>query len=69
MGKSINPMLKVGEVGEVDLDFDLGVKEQTEQYMVAPSMDLLNKLKENALKFTLIVSVKDKEIARFKLND
>ena len=69
MGKSITPMLKAGEVGENDLDFELGVKEQTDQYMVAPSMELLNTLKENALNSTLIVSVKDKEIARFKLNE
>ena len=69
MGKSIIPMLKAGEVGENDLDFELGVKEQTDQYMVAPSMELLNTLKENALNSTLIVSVKDKEIARFKLNE
>ncbi|WP_338472871.1 hypothetical protein R4Z10_09180 [Niallia sp. XMNu-256] len=69
MGKSIIPMLKAGEVGDNVLDFDLGVKEQTDQYMTAPSMDLLNTLKENALNSTLIVSVKDREIARFKLNE
>jgi hypothetical protein len=37
--------------------------------MVAPSMELLNTLKENAFNSTLIVSVKDKEITRFKLNE
>lgn len=69
MGMSISPMLKKGEVGENYLDFHLGVKEQTNQYKVAPSMEQLNILKENALKSTLIVTVKDKEIARFKLDD
>ena len=37
------------------------VKEQTDQYNVAPSREQLNTLKEDALKSTLIVSVKDKE--------
>ena len=69
MGMSITTMLKKGEVGENYLDFQLGVKEQTDQYNVAPSMEQLNTLKENALKSTLIVTVKDKEIARFKLNE
>lgn len=68
-GWSINPMLKKGEVGENYLDFDLGVKEQTDQYNVVPSMEQLNILKETALKSTLIVTIKDEEIARFKLNE
>ncbi len=68
-GWSINPMLKKGEVGENYLDFELGVKEQTDQYNVAPSLEQLKILKENALKSTLIVTVKDEEIARFKLNE
>ena len=68
-GWSVNPMLKKGEVGENYLDFELGVKEQTDQYNVIPSTEQLNILKENALKSTLIVTVKDEEIARFKLNE
>ncbi len=68
-GWSINPMLKKGEVGENYLDFDLGVKEQTDQYNVAPPMEQLNMLKENALKSTLIVTVRGEEIARFELNE
>ena len=72
IGWSISPMLKKDEVGENYLDFELGVKEQIDkidQYNVAPSMEQLNTLKENALKSTLIVSVKGEELARFKLTD
>jgi hypothetical protein len=68
-GSSITPMLEKGEVGENYLKFELGVKEQTDQYNVAPSMEQLNKLKETALKSTLIVTINDEEIARFKLNE
>lgn len=69
VNSSITPMLKKGEVGENYLEFQLGMKEQTDQYRVAPSIEQLNILKENALDSTLIITVKDKEIARFKLNE
>ncbi|MFF3022485.1 hypothetical protein ACFVRR_07455 [Gottfriedia sp. NPDC057948] len=60
--------IKSNKIGKYILTFDLGVTEETSQIPVrVPSTDKLEKLKENALEGTLIVTSGGKEIANFKL--
>lgn len=60
--------IKSNKIGKYILTFDLGVTEETSQIPVrVPSTDKLEKLKENALDGTLIVTSGGKEIANLKL--
>ena len=70
---SLTPLLKSNEISEDDyISYFLGVQEQTELtefQAVAPSKEQLDLLIEVANDAVLILSVKDKEIARLNLSE
>jgi hypothetical protein len=62
-------ILQPNQEGEYILFFDLGVSQKDPQVPVlVPSVDKLKRLESSALDCTLIVTVKNKEIARFDLS-
>ena len=66
---SLTPLLKSNEISEDNyIGYSLGVQEQRELQPVAPSKEQLDLLLEVANDAVLILSVKDKEIARFNLS-
>lgn len=69
MGKTSIPILEPNQEGEYTLDFTLGAKQENVEMMVAPPRDQLDKLARNAMDATLVIHIKDVEIARFDLND
>ena len=67
---SLTPVLKSNEISEDNyIGYFLGVQEQTELQPVAPSKEQLDLLLEVANDAVLILSVKDKEIARLNLSE
>jgi len=67
---SLTPLLKSNEISEDNyIGYFLGVQEQTELQPVAPSKEQLDLLIEVANDAVLILSVKDKEIARLNLSE
>jgi uncharacterized protein YceK len=68
MGKTATPILGKNQQGEYTFDYKLGAKEDYPEIKSAPSQEKLNKLLTNALDATLIVSIEEKEIARFDLS-
>ena len=67
---SLTPLLKSNEMSEGNyIGYSLGVQEQTELQPVAPSKEQLDLLLEVANDAVLILSVKDKEIARLNLSE
>lgn len=67
---SLTPLLKSNEMSEGNyIGYSLGVPEQTELQHVAPSKEQLDLLIEAANDAVLILSVKDKEIARLNLSE
>lgn len=57
------------EEGVYQLDYNLGVLEQSNRFLVAPSTVELEYLLASASDATLIVTVKDKELGRVKLDE
>ena len=67
---SLTPLLKSNEISEDNyIGYSLGVQEQTELQPAAPSKEQLDLLLEVANDAVLILSVKDKEIARLNLSE
>ena len=68
-GHSFMSVLKPKETGVYNLDYEIGVNEKNSTVPVlAPSSQNLQKLKQEALNATLIVTINKKEIASFDLN-
>ncbi|MGE7921408.1 hypothetical protein ACQKM9_21095 [Viridibacillus sp. NPDC093762] len=68
-GKTSFPVLEPNQDGKYTLDFILGALEENPDIKLAPSSEQLEKLKEQAMDATLIVSVEGEEIARFDLSN
>lgn len=67
-GSSFEGEIQPNKNGKSILTFDLGVREENPQVPLrVPSKEKLNKLKDNALDASLIVTLDGKEITRFKL--
>lgn len=69
MGTQTIPVLEPNQEGEYDLDFDLGALEENPEMRLAPSEEKLEKLIKYAEDATLVIYIKDKEIARFDLTN
>lgn len=69
MGKTILPVLEPNQDGKYTLDFILGALEENPDIKLAPSSEQLEKLKEQAMDATLIISVEGVEIAVFDLSN
>lgn len=67
-GETSKPILEPNELGEFTLDFIL-IEITENSGIKTPSTKQLQKLQEIALDATIIVSIKDKEIARFELSN
>ncbi|WP_164669708.1 hypothetical protein [Virgibacillus doumboii] len=63
------PRLEAGQEGDYWMTFTLGATKENPQVPLAPSEEKLNELLDAAPNAELVVTVKDEEIARFKLND
>jgi uncharacterized protein YceK len=68
LGKTASPILGKNQQAEYTFDYLLGAKEDYPEIKSAPSEENLNKLLINALDAILIVSIEEKEIARFDLS-
>ncbi|MDX8345786.1 hypothetical protein [Rossellomorea sp. YZS02] len=69
MGTETIPVLEANHEGEYDLDFDLGALEENPEMRLAPSEEKLEKLINYAQDATLVIYIKDEEIARFDLTN
>lgn len=67
VGQSIPEIPAKGE-GEMTLDYTLGAEKESNELPPLPSMEKLEKLKQNALKGTLVIMQGEKEVARLKLS-
>lgn len=68
MGSGGTPVLKPNEEGTFSFDYDLGAKKENPEIRLVPSKKQLDQLISQARNATLIVSIKDEEIARFDLS-
>ena len=67
-GSSFVSLLEPGQEGKFIFSYDLGVSEKNSEVpLMVPSQEKLKKLEEGALNASLIVTLEDKEIARFDL--
>jgi hypothetical protein len=68
VGEGGTPILEPNEEGKFSFSFSLGAKENYQENMrVAPSQELIDKIKENAFNATLHLFVGDKEVASYDL--
>lgn len=68
-GKTGVPIIEPNQEGKYTFDFILGANEENPEIRVVPSAEQLEKLKENAMEASLIVSIEGEEIARFDLSN
>lgn len=68
IGKTGAPIIEPNQERKYTFDFILGADEENPELRVVPSSEQLEKLKENAMDATLIVTIEDEEIARFDLS-
>lgn len=69
MGITGTPVLEQNQEGKYTLDFVLGALEENPEIRIAPSSELLDKLKRNSLDALVIIHIADEEIARFDLKN
>jgi predicted small lipoprotein YifL len=67
VGHSIPEIPAKGE-NEINLNYTLGAEKESSELPPLPSMEKLEKLRQNALKGTLVIIQGEKEVARLKLN-
>ncbi|WP_318508770.1 hypothetical protein [Bacillus sp. T3] len=68
IGKTGVPIIEPNQEGKYTFDLILGANEENPELRVVPSSEQLEKLKQNAMDATLIVTIEDEEIARFDLS-
>jgi hypothetical protein len=69
IGKTSSPVIEPNQERKYTFDFDLGALEENPEIRLVPSQEQLDKLVKNAMEATLVISIDDKEVARFDLED
>lgn len=69
IGKSSVPIIEPNQEGTYTFDFRLSYNDENPELRVVPSVEQLEKLENNAMEASLIVTIKGEEIARFDLSN